>query len=164
MSNFIYNPNEYTERNFNPIPEGNHRVRVTDVTYKHFSNGKSGFEVKFDVNAYNSKLWYYITIDPQDTKRTNQKLGSFFNSFAITNYDLDDYGTWVGCEGAVRVKHNEFDGRIIAQVAFCLNRNQQSQLSGWMDKPTKSNVNIEENISMVKNQAFTPRPFGGVSF
>jgi len=33
-----------------------------------------------------------------------------------------------------------------------------------MDKPAKSNVNIEENISVVKNQTFTPRAFGGVAF
>ena len=40
MANFIYNPNEYTATKFTPIPEGDHRVRISTVTSQIFSNGR----------------------------------------------------------------------------------------------------------------------------
>jgi hypothetical protein len=114
MSNFIYNPNEYTERNFTPIPEGNHRVRVADVTYKHFSNGKSGFEVKFDVNAYNSKLWYYIT----DDQYADQKVAEIFWS---ANKNLPpsihpQYFPGLVCK--VKTRNREYNGEQRAEVHY----------------------------------------------
>ena len=165
MKKFVYNPEEYSERNFAPIPEGNHSVRVNEVIPKIFSNGKSGFEVKLDVAGYNSKLWHYITIDPEDTKKTNQRLGSFFDSFAIANYDLDNYQSWVGHDGAVRVRHSEYEGRTIAQVAFCLNRKQQSQLFGHWDKPSNNTSNdFKVNMHLPAAPVVPPERFNGFSF
>ena len=134
MSKFVYNPGEYTERSFTPIAEGDHRVRISDVSYQIFSNGKPGYEITLDVSGYNNKLWHYITIDHQDTKKTNQRLGSFFNSFGVTDYNLDNYSPWTGNYGAVRVRHDTYQGRTIARVAFCLSRDQQNRLPEWQDK------------------------------
>ena len=134
MNKFIYNPSEYTANSFTPISEGDHRVRISDVSYQIFSNGKPGYEITLDVSGYNNKLWHYITIDQQDTKKTNQRLGSFFNSFGVTDYNLDNYSHWTGNYGAVRVRHDTYQGRTIARVAFCLSRDQQNRLPEWQDK------------------------------
>ena len=166
MNKFVYNPNEYSATNFKPIPQGDHRVKISEVTYQNFSNGKPGYEITLEVSGYNNKLWHYITIDYQDTKKTNQRLGSFFNSFGITNYDLDDYENWIGHDGAVRVKHDTYEGRTIARVAFCLHRRQQDRLPAWKEKKKPSNniapCDMDEGGKMPSS--FPPRGFGGFSF
>ena len=133
MKKFVYNPNEYTANSFTPIAEGDHRVKINNVSYQIFSNGKFGYEITLDVSGYNSKLWHYITLDEEDTKKTNQRLGSFFNSFGVTDYDLDNYNHWIGKYGAVRVRHDMYQGRKIARVAFCLGRDQQDRLPKWQN-------------------------------
>lgn len=166
MNKFTYNPNEYSETKFTPIPEGDYRVKISEVTYQTFSNGKPGYEITLEVSGYNNKLWHYITIDYQDTKKTNQRLGSFFNSFGITNYDLEDYENWLGRDGAVRVKHDTYEGRTIARVAFCLSRDQQDRLPKWLDKPSNNSVNCSTSVKSkaFEPTVFGPRSFGGVSF
>ena len=57
MANWIYNASDYTARNFELIPEGDHRVRINNVIEKVFSTGNEGFEITLDVPGYNSKLW-----------------------------------------------------------------------------------------------------------
>ena len=163
MSKFVYNPNEYSENTFTPIPEGDYRVRISDVTYQVFSNGKPGYEITLDVNGYNNKLWHYITIDEDDTKKTNQRLGSFFNSFGVTDYNLDHYSNWRGATGAGRVKHNIYEGKTIARVAFCLSRNQQDKLNTWNDDCTPFTAN-EHNSASAPARHIAPMRFNGFSF
>ena len=74
-----------------------------------------------------------MVLDPMDRQKTNQRLGMFFDSFAITDYNLSHYDTWVGRDGAVRVKHGGYMGTITAQVAFCLGRKQQDRLPRWQN-------------------------------
>ena len=57
----------------------------------------------------------------------------FFDSFAISDYNLSNYDSWVGRDGAVRVKHGGYMGTITAQVAFCLSRKQQDRLPRWQN-------------------------------
>lgn len=163
MNKFIYNPGEYTERSFTPIAEGDHRVRISDVSYQIFSNGKPGYEITLDVSGYNNKLWHYITIDQQDTKKTNQRLGSFFNSFGVTDYNLDNYSHWTGNYGAVRVRHDIYQGRTIARVAFCLSRDQQNRLPEWQDKQSEYQTSNNVFTGPSKSTAPTPshRAFNG---
>ena len=133
MANWTFDSNDYTAREFALIPEGDHRVRITKVVEKIFNSGKEGFEITLDVNGHNSKLWYYLVLDPMDRQKTNQRLGMFFDSFAISDYNLSNYDSWVGRDGAVRVKHGGYMGTITAQVAFCLGRKQQDRLPRWQN-------------------------------
>ena len=164
--NWSYNPQDYTTNNFKPISEGDHRVKISEVKYQTFSNGKPGFEITLDVSGYNSKLWHYITLDSVDVKKTNQRLGMFFDSFGITDYDLSHFENWVGKDGAVRVKHDTYQGRTIARVAFCLSRNQQDRLPMWQDKP--SSYQTSGNVFSVEAHNTPPAPphreFNGFSF
>ena len=119
MAAWTYNSNDYTERNFAPIPEGDHRVTIADVSEELFNSGNEGFKITLDVSNHKSKLWYYLVLDPCEPKKTNQRIGMFFDSFAIQDENLSHYSNWIGRDGAVRVKHNQYNGEIKAGVAFC---------------------------------------------
>jgi hypothetical protein len=127
MAVWQYNPSDYTARNFEIIPEGDHRVRISNVQEKIFSTGNEGFEITLDVPGHAGKLWYYLVLDHRDPTKTNQRIGMFFDSFAIHDFDLNHYADWIGYDGAVRVKHSLYNGNTSASVAFCLSRSQQKK-------------------------------------
>lgn len=128
MAIWQFNPNEYEAKDFEIIPAGDHRVRINEVIEKKFSTGNEGFEVTLDVSGHGGKLWFYLVLDPSDSKKTNQRIGTFFESFGIADYDLSHYRGWIGKVGGVRVKHEEYSGSQTAKVAFCLNKRNQEKL------------------------------------
>jgi hypothetical protein len=123
-----FNPNEYEASDFSIIPAGDHRVRIEDVISKKSKAGNDMFEITLAVSGHSSKLWYYLVLDPSDTKKTNQRIGSFFDSFSITDYNLANFLGWKGKVGAVRVVHEEYNGEQQAKVRFCLSRRNQEKL------------------------------------
>jgi hypothetical protein len=157
MANWTFNSNDYTARDFALIPEGDYRVRITKVVEKVFNSGKEGFEITLDVNGQSSKLWYYLILDPMDRQKTNQRLGMFFDSFAITDYNLSNYDRWVGRDGAVRVRHGSYKGTVVAQVAFCLGRKQQDRLPRWQNDNNYVPDNTYDFCDSVPVTNSTPR-------
>ena len=131
MANWVFNPSDYMANDFSPIPAGDHRVRICEVVEKTFNSGNEGFEITLEVSGHNSKLWYYLVLDRTDAKKTNQRIGTFFESFAIGDFDLSHYRGWVGKIGGVRVKHEEYNGQTQAKVAFCISRKNQDKLPAW---------------------------------
>ena len=124
-----FDPNQYEEKEgFSIIPVGDHRVRIEDVISKQSKSGRDMFEITLAVSGHNSRLWYYLVLDPADPKKTNQRIGDFFNSFGITDYNMANYPRWKGKVGAVRVVHEEYNGEQQAKVRFCLNRKNQDKL------------------------------------
>lgn len=136
--NWSFNPAEYEESSFSIIPAGDHRVRINEVEPKTFKSGNEGFEITFDVSGYSSKVWFYLVLDPNDTKKTNQRIGGFFDSFGITDFNMSHYANWKGKIGAVRVKHEEYNGSTSAKVAFCLARKNQDKLPAWKESGNAS--------------------------
>ena len=124
-----FDPNQYEEKEgFSIIPVGDHRVRIEDVISKQSKSGRDMFEITLAVSGHSSRLWYYLVLDPADPKKTNQRIGDFFNSFGITDYNMANYPRWKGKVGAVRVVHEEYNGEQQAKVRFCLNRKNQDKL------------------------------------
>lgn len=124
-----FDPNQYEEKEgFSIIPVGDHRVRIEDVISKQSKSGRDMFEITLAVSGHSSRLWYYLVLDPADPKKTNQRIGDFFNSFGITDYNMTNYSRWKGKVGAVRVVHEEYNGEQQAKVRFCLNRKNQDKL------------------------------------
>ena len=128
MANWIFNKADYEEKDFSPIPAGEHRVRIADVVFKTFKSNNEGFEITMDVSGYNSKLWHYLVLKHDDPKKTNQNIGSFFDSFGITDWDMSHYRNWIGKVGAVRVKHEDYNGTTSAKVSYCIARSKQDKL------------------------------------
>ena len=124
-----FDPNQYEEKEgFSIIPVGDHRVRIEEVVSKQSKSGRDMFEITMAVSGHSSRLWYYLVLDPADPKKTNQRIGDFFNSFGITDYNMANYSRWNGKVGAVRVVHEEYNGEQQAKVRFCLNRKNQDKL------------------------------------
>lgn len=124
-----FDPSQYEEKEgFSIIPAGDHRVRIEDVISKKSKNGRDMFEITLAVSNHSSRLWYYLVLDPADPKKTNQRIGDFFNSFGITDFNMANYPRWKGKVGAVRVVHEEYNGENQAKVRFCLNRKNQDKL------------------------------------
>ena len=128
MASWIFNSNDYEEKSFQIVPVGDHRVRIEDVTERTFNSGNEGYEITLTVSGHSSRLWYYLVLDRNDAKRTNQRIGEFFNSFGITDTHLGSGKQWIGKVGAVRVKHEEYGGSMSAKVAFVISRKNQEKL------------------------------------
>ena len=145
-----FDPNQYEEKTgFTIIPVGDHRVRIEDVVSKKSQAGRDMFEITLSVSGYSSRLWYYLVLDPSDPKKTNQRIGDFFNSFGITDYNMANYSRWKGKVGAVRVVHEEYNGDQQAKVRFCLNRKNQ-------DKLPPAKFNAEATASAAPTNTFAP--------
>ena len=149
MATWNFDPSMYEEQDFQIIPAGDHRVRVFDVVERTFNSGNEGYEITLSVNGYKSKLWFYLVLDRNDPKKTNQRIGDFFNSFGITDYNMANYPRWKGKVGAVRVVHDEYNGEQQAKVRFCLNRKNQDKLP-----PAKFNTEATATTATAGN--FTP--------
>lgn len=142
MANWNFDATQYKEQDFSIIPAGDHRVRIEDVIEKKFNSGNEGYEITLSVNGYNSKLWFYLVLDASNTERTNQRIGEFFNSFGIINTAMGTGKQWIGHVGAVRVKHEEYNGNMSAKVAYCIAKNRQDKLAPWKNTdaaPTPGN-------------------------
>lgn len=131
MANWTFDPSQYKEKNFEIIPVGDYRARIADVVEKTFNSGNAGYEITLDINGYNSKMWMYLVLDSSNPAQTNQRLGDFFDSFGIKNYSMGSGKQWVGCVGAVRIKHEEYKGDTRAKVAYVIARNRQDKLAPW---------------------------------
>lgn len=128
-----YDPTQYEEQDFAPIPKGDHRVRIEEVSERTFRSGSSGYELVLAVSGRNAKLWYYLVLNPSDPKATNQRIGALFNSFGITDANMDHYKAWAGRVGAARVKHEEYNGETQAKVQYFLSRSKQDKLPPWQE-------------------------------
>lgn len=126
-----YDPADYTEREFSLIPEGDYRVRITDVTEKQFASGNSGYNVELEVNGYKRKVWYNLVLNPADPKKTNQRLGSFFDSFGITDFNVDHFSAWKGKVGAITLNHREYNGKTSENVRWFIAKSKQDALPAW---------------------------------
>ena len=138
MANWIFNAAEYEEHDYSPIPEGDHRARISSVTERTFSSGNEGFEIVFEISGYNSKVWYYLVLNPADSKRTNQRIGSLFDSFGITDHNLANFRAWEGKVGAVRIRHEDYNGSPSAKVHFCIEKRKQDALPAWKEPGAKA--------------------------
>ena len=131
MANWTFDPSQYSEKSFEIIPVGDYRARISDVVEKTFSSGNQGYEITLDINGYNSKMWFYLVLDASNVAQTNQRIGDFFNSFGITNPAMGTGKQWIGAVGAVRVKHELYNGENRAKIAYCISRNRQEKLPAW---------------------------------
>ena len=151
---WIFDPSQYSEKNFEIIPVGDYRARIADVVEKTFSSGKQGYEITLDINGYNSKMWFYLVLDPSNVAQTNQRIGDFFNSFGVTNYALGTGKQWVGLVGAVRVKHEAYNGENRAKIAYCIARSRQDNLPAWKNTAGAVAAPVAEEISIPDDLPF----------
>ena len=128
------------EREFMPIPEGAHRVRIKSAEKVISKTGKDMLSLKFAVSGQNSTLYHYIVFLPDRPEITNRNLTQFFDSFKdIPDGDFNT-ANWVGKVGACYVKHevNENSGKTNAKVWYFINSEKQDTLPVWREPETAS--------------------------
>ena len=145
-------PNLYKEHGFIEIPEGSHRVLITNVEVERFSKSKKRcYEISLKVSGQHGRLWYYLWYDPNDMVKTDKVFSAFYDSFQIRNRNTRSYKKWIGSMGAVYVNHDyenqdkcEYEHEYAARVGFCINVRQQASLPPWSDAPAEKEDNVTE--------------------
>ena len=125
-------------------------------------------EISLEVNGHSNKLRHFIWYNYDYQARTNQLLGEFFDSFGISSAEQGNIELWKGKTGAVHVVHDEYKGRTIAKVSFCLKREYQNGIPEWSNKFSDydSELRARENATFQPQnvKAIAPREFAGLSF
>lgn len=135
--NWHFDSTQYEENNFQPIPVGDHRVRIASAEEQTSSTGKQMIKLVLEVSGHGSTLWHYIVFMPDNPQITNQRLGELWNSFGIPqgNFNL---ASWAGKVGAARVKHETHEGNVRPKVSYFLARNKQDKLPPWKESGSAS--------------------------
>lgn len=152
--NWTFDPSQYSERNFELIPAGDYRLRIAEVTEKTFKSGNSGYEITMDVSGHASKIWFYLVIDPSNPAQTNQRIGEFFDSFAIKGVSMGSGKQWVGAVGAGRIKHDEYNGKTSAKVAYLIARNRQDKLPVWQNAGATTAPVAQDQVEIPEDLPF----------
>ena len=153
FSQFAFDPNEYEERSYETLPAGEYRIRIDNVEPKTSKNGNPYFAFEFAVSGDNRKIWHNLVLT-SDKKVTNDKLGAFFTSFGIKDYDLSKFHTWFGKIGACKTKVRPAEGNYgeKAEIHFFMSPERAEELEPWKEpgnsafagmadfKPDASNV------------------------
>lgn len=151
-----FDPNQYEASEFSIIPQGDHRVRIEDVEFKKSKAGNDMFVLTLAVSGYSSHLWHYLTLDSSDPKKTNQKIGTFFESFGITDFNMANYPRWKGKVGGARVVHEEYNGEQQAKVRFLLSRKNQEKLPPAKFGSTASAAPAASNFALIDDEDGLP--------
>jgi hypothetical protein len=147
MINWQFSADDYTEKNFKPIPVGDHRVRIAEAEEQTSNAGNQMIKLVLNVSGYSTTIWHYVVFMPDRKELTNQKLGELWNSFGIQqgNFNLQ---SWIGKVGAAKVKHEERDGETSAKIAYFINKDRQNKLPAWQE-PNNANAS-EKNADFVE--------------
>ena len=127
-----FSSTDYEEKSFRPIPIGDYRVRIASAEEQISNSGKQMIKLVLDVSGYNSTIWHYLVLMPENQKLTNQKLGELWNSFGIQqgNFNLQ---SWVGKVGAAKVKHETYNNEPSAKIAYFISKDRQDKLPAWQE-------------------------------
>ena len=134
FSQFAFDPNEYEERSYETLPAGEYRIRIDNVEPKTSKNGNPYFAFEFAVSGDNRKIWHNLVLT-SDKKMTNDKLGAFFKSFGITDYNLANWQQWAGRVGGAKTKvrpaENGYSEK--AEIHFFLPADKVEKLGPWVE-------------------------------
>jgi len=145
MIGWKFDANQYDpNKSFELIPVGDHRVRIETVEEQISKNtGYEMFKLTLSASGYGSKLFHYVVFMPDRPEITNQNLGTIFDSFGIQQGNMNIY-EWQGKVGAARVKHEQYDGKPQAKIAYFLLRSKQGDLPPWQEKGDKNFTSVRE--------------------
>ena len=118
---------------FNPIPVGDHRIRIESAEKAVSKSGKDMLTLKFQVSGQSGKLFHYIVFLPDRPEITNRNLTQFFDAFPGIQDGNFNTQSWVGQVGACHVKHEDYNGSPSAKVQYFIKAEKQSGLPAWVE-------------------------------
>lgn len=135
------------EQTFEPIPEGEHRIRIKSADKAVSSSGNDMIAFQFEVSGYNSLIYHYIVFMDDRPEITNRNLTQFFDSFKdIPDGDFN-MANWIGKIGACVVKHDEYNGQKSAKVRYFLKAEKQEELAPWREPGAKNAFGSDEDFT-----------------
>ena len=133
MIQWNFNASDYTEKTeFQIIPVGEYRARIASAEETTSQAGNPMIILTLDVSGYNSKIWHNVVFMLDNPKLTNQKLGELFNSFGIQPGNFNTQ-SWIGKVGAIKVKHDTYNGETRPKVAYFISKDRQATLPAWQE-------------------------------
>ena len=147
MVDWKYDPKNYNADGHELIPAGDYRVRIDEAAEKVSQSGKDMIRLKLKVNGYNTPVWKYIVFDSSNEeahKRTDQLLGSIFDSFGIERGNLNPYD-WEGKIGGARLKNRtDMNGDMRTEVHYFLSRKKTDILPAFIEEKAKDDKQPED--------------------
>ena len=156
MAEWEYNPDDYNPDGYGLIPPGEYRVRIEKCEEKVSQTGKDMFKLTLAVSGYSAHVWCNLVFDSTDEesrRRTNNRLGSVYDSFNIPkgNLNPDD---WKGKVGGAKIRHKIYNEETRAELHYFLTRKKVDALPAWQEgSRAKSPVHASDADN------FSPEPF-----
>lgn len=162
MVNWNFNPNEVEETP--DVPEvGNYRARIESVIERKSKSNKDMFEIKLKLSGTNARVFYYLVFDPTNTQMTNTNLSKIWNSFGIVQGNLN-ISSWIGHVGALRIKHEPYNGENTAKVHYFIEKAKQDTLPPWQESKAVNSVTGNGAPTTNNNAPFDLGDNGGIQF
>lgn len=121
------------KKDFELIPEGVHRVRIKSADITVSRSGNNMLAMQFYVSGYNGLLYHYIAFLQDRPEVTNSMLSQLFDSFEDIAEGDTDTEHWIGKVGAVKVKHEEYNGKTRAKISYFVDSDDQDDLPPWKE-------------------------------
>ena len=159
MADWKYNPADYDPDSYKQIPPGEYRVRIEDCEEQFSRTGKEMFRLTLAVSGYSAKLWYYLVFDSTNEEareRTNQRLGSAYDSFGIPPGSME-VSEWKGKTGGAKVRYRTDDqGETRSEVHYFLPRKKVETLPAWQEGKKSKRPTPESQSMDFSPEAFNP--------
>jgi len=138
-----HNPDNYSKDNAASfyIAPGEYQVRICAVDFQLSKSGKDMYIIKVEPLDMDVKLTFYLTLDPEKPKMTDQFLGRIFDSFHMDEWsesDKNETDNWIGCWGGAEVIDDQYvdkngDNRKRSKIKHFLTKERMKEL-GWEPK------------------------------
>lgn len=145
--------------NFKPIPEGKHRVRIASVKPAKSSAGNDMLNIMLDVSGYAGYLFTRIVFLNDKPEVTNSQFTQFYDSFKDIPDGCKDLSQWIGKVGACKVRHEEHNGNMKAEVHYFIHAKYQGDLPAWKEPERKGKTDNATGQS-TSNDGFMQIPDG----
>ena len=119
------------EQTFAPLPEGKYRVRIKEADKAKSSKGNDMLILQLEVSGSTKILYHYITFMPDKAEMTNRMLTAFFDSFKDISEGDFNMNNWIGKIGAVKIKHEEYNGEMSEKISYFIASDKQDDLPPW---------------------------------
>ena len=122
-------------------------MRIEEAEEIVSKTGKDMIKLTLAVSGYNGKLWKYIVLDGSSSearKRTDQWLGSIYDSFGIESGNGDVY-SWEGKSGGAKIRQRpDQNGEMRSEIHYFLQRKKVDELPAWRDSSSSANEPPED--------------------
>ena len=131
---------------FEPIPAGRHRLRVEAAEEATSKSGNEMIKVTFSVSGHAGRLFHYFV----DGEKIQMFLDPFFDSFGISPGDFNVLN-WRGKVGAAQVKHEMYQDKPQARIAFFILRSKQGELPQWQEASSGTSPAASRDVGSLRD-------------